>query len=344
MARQDRARKPGIDPLLVRPGAHFTCVNDGLCCTDIHALGPITKSEAKAMRKLSQASVAYNDDIEDLCLAASRDGGCHFRVNGLCEVHAQHGAGAKPAGCRRFPYGLVATPDGGRITTEHRCPCRTLGTRPPIDLDDAVPSLKDEHGEFEIDQEAGRRIPLTEGRSVPWADYVNLEGNMLERLAAGEQAEAVLDKRPFPDLAERSWPVYAAEFFDMRDGTAGGEALVWFGDALLALTAGHAPPTRDRPWAPFFARALARCERPGDPEAMYNDWVGDELWMFRWLEWGPFDVGRAELATRLAIARKLQSWLEEIGLRADQAVAEALMVVEIATVSSEWPKAVEDIV
>lgn len=343
MAASNKTPKPTIEPLIARPGATFLCFNDGLCCTDIHALGPITKSEAKAMRKLSEAGVEHNEDIEDLCLAASQGGQCHFRSQGLCSVHAELGAAAKPAGCRRFPYGLVATPDGGRVTTEHRCPCRTLGERPPLDLADALPSLKDEDGDFEMEQETGRRVPMSVGRKVPWADYRKVEDELLRRLAAGEQAEVVLDADPFPPLAEGSWPVHAAEFLSMHDETAGGEALARVGDAILALTVGHAPPQRKRPWAPSFEKAMARTPTPLDPERMYNDWIADELWMFRWLEWGTFDVGRKELATRLAIARKLQSWLQAEGLRADQATAEAIMAVEIATVSSEWPEAVTDI-
>lgn len=338
-----KAPKPTIDPLIARPGATFQCFNDGLCCTDIHALGPITKSEAKSMRRLSEPGVEFNEDIEELCLAAGQDGQCHFRAQGLCSVHAELGAEAKPAGCRRFPYGLVATPDGGRVTTEHRCPCRTLGERPPIDLEDARPSLKDEDGDFEIEQESGRRVPLSAGRKVPWADYRKIEDGLLRRLADGERAESVLDAEAFPPLTERCWPVCAAEFLSMRDETAGGEALARVGDAILALTAGHTPPPRTRPWAASFEKAMARTPTPLDPEHMYNDWIADELWMFRWLEWGTFEVGRKELATRLAIARKLQSWLEAEGLRPDQATAEAIMAVEIATVSSEWPEAVTDI-
>ena len=30
-------------PLIVRPGARFACAGDGLCCTDLHALGPLTR-------------------------------------------------------------------------------------------------------------------------------------------------------------------------------------------------------------------------------------------------------------------------------------------------------------
>ena len=335
--------KPKLRPLVSRPGALFVCSNDGLCCTDIHALGPITRSEAKDMRAIDAESVFYNDDVEDLCLRPVEGGGCFYLDKGLCRVHAEHGPRAKPTGCQRFPFGLVATPLGGRVTTEHRCPCRTLGERPEIDLEEAEQALKDRAGRLESDQEVEGPIDLTDEHSVGFGTYLEIEARLLERLSAGEDPKAVLGADPLPDLHEGSWPVLAAEYFDMQDGSAGGEALGWFGDALLELATGHRPPARSRPWAAAFERGIARAEEPVEPRAIYNDWLADEIWMFRWHEWGPFDVGRAEMATRLAIAQKIQARLQSQGVRADQAAAEAIMMVEIATVSTEWPKAVDAI-
>lgn len=334
--------KPTAKPFLVRPGARFTCFNDGLCCTDIHALGPITRAEARDMRRIDPQSVELNEELEELCLKPV-DGHCYFQRDGLCHVHAEYGAAAKPAGCRRFPYGLLKTPVGGRITTEHRCPCRTLGERPEIDLVDAEASLKDRSGILEDDGEIEAKVDLAPHRKVSFEEYVELETELIGRLLAGERAEDVLGTDPLCELDEGSWSVYAAEFFDMRDGTAGGEALVMFGDALLELSAGHTPPERLRPWAGAFERAIARCTEQVDPETLYNDWIADEIWMFRWSEWGSFETGRKEMATRLAVARKVQARFQALGIRPDQAAAEAIMVVETATVSSEWPKAAEAI-
>jgi len=340
--RKPKTPKSTSKPFIVRPGARYTCFNDGLCCTDIHALGPITRTEARDVRNIDPAGVFMNEDVEDLCLKPV-DGLCHFQRDGLCQVHAQHGPELKPAGCRRFPYGLVKTPVGGRITTEHRCPCRTLGDRPEIDLEDAEASLKDRAGRLEADNELEARIQWSNEKSIRFDEYVERESELLQRLADGERAEDVLGVDALCELDEGSWSVYAAEFFDMRDGTAGGEALCMFGDALLELSAGHTPPERLRPWAGAFDRAIARCTKEESPEVLYNDWIADEIWMFRWDEWGAFDTGRKEMATRLAVARKVQERLQALGLRADQATAEAIMVVETATVSSEWPKAAEAI-
>ena len=40
-----KKKKTHTRPLLPRPGARYTCFGDGLCCTDIHGIGPLTKKE-----------------------------------------------------------------------------------------------------------------------------------------------------------------------------------------------------------------------------------------------------------------------------------------------------------
>ena len=295
------------------------------------------------MRRLSPDSVVYCKDVSAPALNPCRDGACYFLRKGGCQVHAKHGAAAKPAGCRRFPYGLVGTPMGGRITTEHRCPCRTLGARPEINLEDADASLRDRAGRLEAENRMEGRLRLTRRSAVSFARYVALEARLLERLNSGERAESVLRAAPLPKLDGRTWPGIATDYFDMQDGTAGGHAVAWFGDALLSISAGHSPPQRPRPWRAAFERAASRPGGPLDPELIYNDWVADELWQFRASDWGPFDVARAELATRLAVARRLSQWLELQEVAPRQAAAEAIMMVEIATVTSVWPEAAQAI-
>ncbi len=327
-------------PLLVRPGARFRCFGDGLCCTDIHALGPVTRSEARDLRARRKLSVVFNDDIDGDCLAPDGNGRCVYLGKQGCEIHRLEGSAAKPTGCRRFPYGLVATPLGGRITTEHRCPCRTLGDRPPLSVADAEASLSNHGGRLEVDRVAPDRIELIDGQRVPFALYAEIEAELLARLLRGEKAETVLGAKPLPALVDKGWAVIAAEIFDSRDPSAGGEALAWFGDALLELAVGHKPPPRPRPWAASFARATARTNPPENVEAIWNDWLADEIWMFRWLPWGPFDVARAELATRLAVARRMQARIRKLGVRADQAAAEAVMICELIAEGSDWGSAV----
>ena len=342
MAHRSNTQNPRLRPLLARPGAAFRCFGDGLCCTDIHALGVLTRSEVKELRQRNKLSVIYSDDIEGYALKPV-DNHCLFLEDTRCGLHARHGAEAKPVGCRRFPYGLVSTPLGGRVTTEHRCTCRTLGERPPLSIEDAEASLRDRAGRLEVDQDAPTRIALSAGKRVAFAVYAALEGDMIARLNAGEQAESVLAAKPLPELDEGSWPHIAADHLESHDASAGGEAFAWFGDALLELAVGHTPPQRPRPWRAAFERALLREGRAQTAEEVYNDWIADELWGFRWLSWGPFDVARAELATRLAAARVIQRRIQREDVRDDQAAAEAVMVCELISEGSEWPRAVSRI-
>jgi len=337
-------RKVKHRPLLVRPGAVFRCFGDGLCCTDIHALGLLTRGEIKELRARDKLSVVYSDDIEGYCLKPIDHRCLHLLPNELCGLHAAYGPESKPNGCRRFPYGLVSTPLGGRISTEHRCSCRTLGDRPPISIPDAEVSLLNRAGRLEIDREIGEKVRLTADKRVSFRVYAALEARMIERLNAGDLAEHVLAAKPLPERdADTGWPTIAASHIETWDSTAGGEAFAWFGDGLLELATGHIPPERPRPWHAAYERAIARTPNPQTPDQIFNDWIADELWMFRWFDWGPFDVARAELATRLGIARLTQKRIEKRGVRPDQAAAEAVMICELASEGSEWPQAVEGI-
>jgi len=67
--------EPRARPLLVRPGARFTCSGDGLCCTDLHALGPMTRTEVTLMGKLRPGAVFMHPDVEAHCMGPSESGG-----------------------------------------------------------------------------------------------------------------------------------------------------------------------------------------------------------------------------------------------------------------------------
>lgn len=348
MDETDRPESDG-GALVARPGARFRCFGDGLCCTDLHALGPLSADEARDLRDLLPGSLEWNDEFEGECLRVDAGGVCQqLAANGLCGIEVRFGPEHKPIGCRRFPYGLVETPLGRRVTTEHRCPCRSLGgqTRPPLALADAELSLRDRSGHLESDGAAPDVVPLTREVAVDFDRYAEFESVLLRRLADGEQAEAVLDAEPFPPLAMLDWTGCGRDFVAMQDGTAGGVALAWFGEALVASTTGATPALYERPWRAAFERALARSPVADDPERIVNDWLGDELWMLRWLDWEgcSFAVARAELATRLAGVRIVMHRLGQLGLRADQIAAEAVMIAGLAGCTTRWPEQVADIV
>jgi hypothetical protein len=339
-----RGKRASCRPLLVRPGARFSCLGYGLCCTNIHVIGPLTHSEARELSLRSRRSVVFDKSLEVLCIAVDAAGRCVYLSDRGCEIHLREGEQAKPIGCRRFPYGLIATPLGGRITTDHRCPCRILGDRPPLSLEKAESSLRNRAGRLEADRRVGDRVALVRGHRVSFAHYARLEARLLRRLELGEHAESVLDSESLPKLARSSWSAFAAEIYQAREPTAEGEAVAWFSDALLELAAGHKPPKRSRSWSDMFAQASARHRTRVNVEAIWNDWVADVIWMLRWLPSRPIDVARAELATRLAVARLIQKRICKLGIPADQAAAEAVMICELTAEGEQWPDAVGSIV
>jgi Fe-S-cluster containining protein len=331
-----------VEPLLVRPGARYRCFGDGLCCHDIHGIGPLTRKEAVAIRRIDRAGARYSEHFEETMLHTAADGGCHFLLaDQRCGIHATLGPEHKPSGCRQFPLGVTATPMGGRVTTEHRCPCRTLGDRPALTPEAVLPSVADSSGRPDPEQRV-TGVRLAKGkRMTPFAEWLSIEHAFLARLAAGEPPGAVLEAEPFPALRRGSWAKEAQEFVDARDGTRFGYAIAWFGDAILQLQTGSRPRTPARPWADAFDRAEARSPKPESARAVLADWVADFVWSLKWADERTFAVERAELATRLAIAENVVGQLEAMGVRPDRAAAEALMIVEVVGESEFWGGVVE---
>ncbi len=297
----------------------------------------MSRSEARHIQAIEPGSVCYDPEAEGPAIDCSPHGRCRFLNESGCRIHAALGAEAKASMCRRFPYGLIATPVGGRVTTEHRCPGRTLGEHSGIDLGEAESSLRVGARGLIADDRIEEPVALGGNRYVSFRRYAEMESAMLGRLAAGERAELVLAAEPLPRLNGPTWKGFAGELVELEDDSAWAKAMVWFGDALLQLGAGTRPPRRDRPWAAAFEKAAASRNAPRSTEALFNDWVADELWMLRGLLLAPFDAARAELATRLAAARIIARRLEDEGVRPDQAAAESVLVAEIAAISSDWP-------
>jgi Fe-S-cluster containining protein len=307
-----------------------------LCCTDIHGIGPLTKKEVAAMRRIDRKSAGWNDDHDDYMLNTAADGGCVFLMaDQRCSVHAQSGPEAKPDGCRRFPLGLVATPNGGRITTDHRCPCRTMGDRPEIQPEDVESSVSD-GGSRPVADRRIKRIPMSPGEELKFADWEPIEAEYLNRLQGREALHEILDAEPFPALHGSSWDKQAEEFIDARDGTQFGVAMAWVGDTISALQNGRNPRAPGRPWTAAFDRAQARSPKAGTSREVFGDWIADEIWSLKWAEDYDFALARQELATRLAIADDICARLRADGARADRAAAEAVMMVEVVGESDFW--------
>lgn len=335
MARNKKQRTT-VRPLLPRPGARYTCFGDGLCCTDIHAIGPLTNREVVQMRRIERKSAGWNEEHEDYMLNTAADGGCVFLMSDQrCSVHSRLGPEAKPDGCRRFPLGLVATPVGGRITTEHRCPCRTMGDRPEVRPRDVVRSICDTANRPVADRRIDR-IPLTADEKVPFSQWQPIEAEHLRRLLGREPLPRILNAEPFPPLRGSSWPKQAEEFIAARDGSQFGIAIAWVGDTIGALQNGTPPRPPGRPWAAAFDRAEARSPRARTSREVFGDWLADEVWSLKWAEGYHFALARTELATRLAIAEDICARLRGLGARADRAAAESVMMLELIGESEFW--------
>jgi hypothetical protein len=336
------ARKSRVRPYRVRPGARYRCFGDGLCCSDMHAIGPLDRKAVVTLSVIAPEALCFSEAHDaHVLMMREGDGTCVFLSDARCHLHATMGGELKPSPCVRFPYGLVATPSGGRITTDHRCTCRTLGDRPPIDLEDALSSVREGTDRTRADHRVEDRVRLDARRTVAFDAWERLESALLDDLAAGRPAAEVLGVEPFPKLAERSWEKLALELRTIENATRIEAASAWFGDGIRAHLKLRSP-SRPRPWAEGYARAEARSPEPASPDSVVNDWVADEVWGMRWTDAGSFERARLELATRVYVAAQVAARLRRKGSRPDVAAAESVMVVELVGSSDWWARVVAE--
>lgn len=329
--------EPRARPLLIREGARFDCFGDGLCCTDIHALGPVTRTEKKHLDLLVPGSLVRSKDLLAPVFKTQASGACVLRSARGCELHAVHGAEAKPTGCTRFPFNLVSTPEGGRVTTEHRCPCRTLGDRPLLTAEVAEASLLDPAGRLTGNGRVGPRVTLEPGKRVAFHRFREIEREVLTDLLALKDPFVALRAKPFGKLLGERWANIADQAIEERDGSAYGVAMAWLGGAILVCAGAQKKlDISERPWSAAYDRA----ERRGGAqkaERVLADFLADLIWSLDWnFSVGSFAAGKREAATLYAIALQITSALTRAGVRADRAAAEAITVVELARQSEAW--------
>ncbi|MBI4956063.1 MAG: YkgJ family cysteine cluster protein [Myxococcales bacterium] len=330
-----------VRPLLVRPGARFACSGSGFCCRDLHRLGPLSLDDVARLARLAPGAVVDDADGHGPKLRIV-DGHCSLLDGSACSLHREHGAIAKPSICRRFPLGLWATPLGGRVVTSHRCPCRTLGDRPPLSAAEAVRSLRDGRGRLRPDGRTPRQLCLRGDEAIPFAAYAALEAELLLPLARGDYPADVLGLAPeLPRLGRGSWREVGASFRAVRArGDAGAEALGWFGDALASLAGDPAVGVATRSWQRAFDEAEARATRPAAAEVVIGDFLADLMWGLHWTVRGSFERFTAELLALWLGALAVTARLVAAGHGAERAAAEAVMITELAAQSGLWWDAV----
>ncbi len=262
-----------------------------------------------------------------------------FRQNNLCQLHAAFGTAVKPSGCQRFPFGLVATPRGGRITTQHRCPCRTMGIREPVTPASAWESLSLGRRLQANDRLEGK-VRLRRRTYVTFARYEQLESELLSELQHRRDPAATLRSKPLPALRDSSWLSVAEELADEPDSSGFSAALLWFAYALTKLERKRTRAPDWRPWEASFSRAEARSPRQ-DPTALMADWLSDQIWSLDWKNRGSFARARTESATLHAIALTLAKYLARKDTREDRAAAEAISITELVASSPVWHEVVK---
>lgn len=318
----------------MRPGARYACFGDGLCCTDAHLVGPLSSRDAARVRAFRPGAVARHRRL-DVLIVRDVGGRCALLDDG-CALHRARGERDKPRACREFPLGVVGTPLGVRVTTQHRCPCRTLGERPPLTSEIAARSLSDAAGRVRVDARVDR-VRLDDARPAPFARYVARERPLLDALASGAPPERALGARALPPLGDIGWADVGHHLRGMFDGTSCGAALAWMGGALIALSGGRAPRPPARAWAPSFDAAARRSPRARPVDELLADFAADVVWGLEWAPHASLDAALSDVATRVAAARWLVDEFVSRGCRADRAAAEAVMIVELGAATPSWP-------
>ncbi|MFT5356678.1 MAG: hypothetical protein ACI9KE_003903 [Polyangiales bacterium] len=330
-----------LEPLLIRKGSRYRCFGDGLCCTDIHALGPLSDGEVARLALVRDEVVHYNHLVDANVLTTLADGHCIFRTEEGCGLHVPMDGALKPVGCWRYPLGLTATPMGGRVILEHRCPCTLLGDRPLLTEENVREALIS--GGEEAKLTANHRVaevPLTESDSVTFEEYLPIEKVLIDGLASGDLLEA-LDATPFPTLVERSWDSLADEMLQLPIGGRFEAALQWFGEGIVSRGEKLAK-VHPRPWTDAFDRAEARTPEPAEEMEVFRTFAIDLIWSLFWTEHGSMLRTRQELATRLSVGLGIAKTLREEGVRADRASAEAVMILDLVGTSDWWTSAIAE--
>jgi Fe-S-cluster containining protein len=325
----------------VRPGARFTCHANGLCCSDVHVLGPIEEAELVPLRpmghSLGQRIAGRDASVKGWAFRVVDTGACPFlQDDNLCRVHATLGPQSKPATCRLFPFYLVATPTGVRVATSHRCTCRSVGQRDPLDAARVREEIGVADRALPIAWTAPARIALDAGRDVSFAEWTAREARLLEKLNDGSGLPGLLGLPAFPALRNDSWEKVAARFGKPADATSFEQAKAWIGEAIRAHLSGAPIVERPRPWARFLPRVQARTTAADARHAILSDWLADELWGLGWARWGTFEQARMDFSTRAAIVAALEAAFMALGTPAPLACAEAVMVLDAIVHSPHW--------
>jgi hypothetical protein len=304
-------------------------------------VGALTDEDCEMLAVISDKAIDRHEGEDAAVLMMRSDTGrCVFWSEQGCAIHSQLGPEMKPSPCIQFPYALTATPAGGRISTQHRCTCRTLGPLPPVTAEDARPNLLDSNGELKPEHAVPDDIAWSATESVSFGEYAEREAGLIGALIEGKNLMTVLEAQPFPELDGVTWLAVVDELLEFHGSSRAAAAARWFGGAIGFLVDRREPIGLDRPWADSFENAAERVVDPVSPNRVFGDWLADEVWSMRWSRFGSLARARTELATRLAIARRIAGWLDISTPKQENiSAAEAVMVVDVIGTTDIWEKA-----
>ncbi len=172
------------------PDQNYDCVLCGRSCqgwnieVDLATRGRIRGSELelRVLQETGLSSTLVPGDHRTRM--ASRGDACvYLDENKLCRIHGEMGAGAKPHGCRQFPFLMVETPDDTYVGLSFYCTAaqRNEG-RPLAEHQDDVEALLRKLPARKV----GFRPLVLEGDGqLDWAEYKELEQFLWEGLAVG---------------------------------------------------------------------------------------------------------------------------------------------------------------
>jgi len=95
-------------------------------------------------------------------------------------------------------------------------------------------------------------------------------------------------------------------------------------------------PLPERPWAWTFDRGRARTPKPLSVRKVLGSWLADDLFGMSWADWGSVHKQFLDMSARYVIATRLIEHLLSLGLRDDQAAAEAVMIADTVGNSETW--------
>ncbi|MCA9545200.1 MAG: YkgJ family cysteine cluster protein [Myxococcales bacterium] len=180
----------------VLPEAHFACQGTGMCCQG-YQFGPIDDDVAarilahpfveNAARIAAAGGPFTTAEVhgEPMRVLSRVNGRCVFLADdGLCVVHKELGAEAKPALCRLYPLNVAVAPDGvAYVSLNMECAGYAQGRQGPplvdtveahLDLVGTLPTLA-----------VPAQVPVTFERAFPYEDVFDaFEAPALEDLDA----------------------------------------------------------------------------------------------------------------------------------------------------------------